>query len=78
MLNLDDVERDVVALARCFAHDDRDGARVLLEAGDPLHLVAALCAFVNRLGAEQAGSMQAWDAHLGRCLQEPEGGVESP
>jgi hypothetical protein len=71
----DDIDRDVVALVRAFAHGDRDGARVLLEANDPLHLVAALAAWVNLMGAEQAGSPAAWDDHLGRCLA---GTVESP
>jgi hypothetical protein len=75
MAEVDDIERDVVALVRCFASSDLDGARVLLESNHPLDLVAALCAFCNRLGAEQAGSMQAWDAHLARCLSG--GAVES-
>ena len=75
MLDPDTTERDAVALCRAFAHGDRDGARVILEHSDHLVLVTALAALCNRLGAEQAGGMEAWDAHLGRCL---EGAVESP
>jgi hypothetical protein len=71
---VEDIERDAVALCRAFAAGDRDGARVLLEANDPLHLVTALAALANRLGAERAGGMQAWTDHLGRCLA---GAVES-
>jgi hypothetical protein len=68
MIDPDDVERDVVALVRAFHHGDQEAVRMLLEANDPLNLVATLAAFVNRLGAEQAGSFEAWDAYLGRIL----------
>jgi hypothetical protein len=74
MLEPDDVERDVLALCRAFHQGDQAGAKVLLEANNPLHLITALVAVCNRLGAEQAGGFEAWDAHLGRCL---DGTVES-
>jgi len=73
MINPDDVERDVVALVRAFHRGDQEGVRMLLEANDPLQLVATLAAFVNRLGAEQAGSFEAWDAYLGRVLESRAG-----
>jgi hypothetical protein len=75
---VEDVERDVVALVRCYANGDRDGLAVILGDGEAHHLlvlITALAAFCNRLGAEQAGGMEAWIDHLGRCLA---GAVDSP